>query len=282
MFLIKPFAYLLSITSPEIQIPRETGEGDIYFAWEVKKDKPKKEINIIEKEATSTTTPMLVTSLRHIAFLKKIKFTSPSTTPKYVISSDTQRTQLQTRGAYDDIIFVRKANLLFNYDGGTNPELKVVGMWISDLGAQVGSGKSRLTKLDFQVSSHPSECSLIGTNGDNVYTTFSSIPLWNLKKFFFNAWEYDWGSSSKPLGAVQYAGIPLNFSGSRQFTDEWYVFDPQLTQDVTFALPMTFLFNNTGGTKIYPQSSNNPDGTINNCGNATQIKAELEFTKGWY
>ena len=110
--------------------------------------------------------------------------------------------------------------------------------------------------------------------------------IWQSRKYFFNAWEYDWGSSDKPLGSAQYAGKSVNFSGRRQFTDEWYIFDPQIVQDNTYAVPLTYLYNNIG-SPAYPTPSNNPDGTTNDCASWTpsstlSIKAELQFTRGWY
>ena len=184
-----------SITSPEIQIPRETGEGDIYFAWEVKKDKPKKEINIIEREAMSTTTPVMMTSLRHIAFLKSPKVTNSPNEPKFIVGKDTNKNQLQTRGAYDNSVWVRKANLLFNYDGGTNSELRVNAAWIANNGSALGW--ARPNKPEFEVGSHSQTCALIGTNGDNQFMQYDLSFIWQSRKYFFNAWEYDWGSSDR-------------------------------------------------------------------------------------
>lgn len=110
--------------------------------------------------------------------------------------------------------------------------------------------------------------------------------IWQSRKYFFNAWEYDWGSSKKTLGKAESVGQTLNFSGNRQFTDEWYIFDPQIVQDNTYAVPLTYLYNNIG-SPAYPTPSNNPNGTTNDCASwspfsTLSIKAELQFTRGWY
>jgi hypothetical protein len=272
-----------SIVSPELQIYRETGEGDIYFAWDVKKDKPKKEINIVEKEAMATTTPVMMTSLQHVAFLKASKITE-NDNPKFTTIPSDNRDRLQTRGAWDDWVYIRKANLLFNYDGGTNSELRVTAAFIANNGSAVGW--SRPDKPEFEVASVGATCVANGTNGDNWLLRFSTSPSWNSRTYFFNAYEYDWGSSDKPLGKASFAGQNAFFSGRRQFTDEWYIFDPQKVQGSSTAIPLSSMFSSPGSPFFSP-SDINPDGTTNNCASSNAfftatIKAELQFTRGWY
>ena len=277
-----------SIVSPEIQIYRETGEGDIYFAWDVKKDKPKKEINIVEKEAMATTVPVIATSLRHVAFLKpyKLKENQPNITWKFR-KSETK--PLSTRGAYDAHVYIRRANLLYNYDGGTSSELWFTGSFISDNGSEfnwVRLGGS----TTWQASDHNQTCNLMGTNDDNRYTTFNhngnNANFWVDKKYFVNAYERDWGSSNKPLGTAVYAGRTATYEGRRKYTDEWYLFHPARQQSHVDGVPMSFLFNNIG-SPAYPTPDPDPNAPNNDCASTSPyknsgLKIDLEFTRGWY
>ncbi len=276
------------ILSPEIQIYEEIGEGDIYFAWDLKDGQETKEIFINEKESKQTTVPVVVTSLLHIDFLKPFQLKEHKAGETYSFQM-ADKNKLQSRANWDESVWVRRGNLLYNYDGGTNSELYVTGAFIQNDG-QWGNW-SRIGQECFYASDHEQTCNLIGTDKDNLYTNFNpngnDPNFWTKQKYFFNAWEYDWGSSNKSLGEASHAGRKAFFKGCRKFTEEWYIYHPGRVQTEIDALPMTFLFNNTGAAAFPlpdpdPNSPSNNDCHPNSSSKNLGIKADLAFTRGWF
>ena len=145
-----------ALLSPEIQIYKEIGEGDLYFAWDLRRGKDLSEVFVNEKEAMQLKAPFVVTSLSHVAFLKPYTLKERKAKEAFRFSAPSNKPKLVERANYDESVWVRQDNILYNYDGGTNAELYVTGAWIADDGNSNGWSRGVSTP-QFQASDRNSE-----------------------------------------------------------------------------------------------------------------------------
>jgi hypothetical protein len=274
------------VLSPEIQSPQqETGQGDVYFAWY-----GQGQVIVNEGESQNMSVPVVMTSLADVTPYPEPTTDEPSSTPvpKWSRSSRSGSSAIGTRGGVvnPQAIFIPKSKLNYNYDGGSDPDLYFVGCFIANDGQS--SNYSRRGEYKIELSDVQEECTWQFNNADNMFTSSSWATEGSLynqsflrdKKYFFNAWERDWGSNNKPLGFARYAGLSYEFEGVRKFTDEWYMYEPNKNITVEYALPIDDMINEPG-TPFFPL----PDldlfpGSNNPCTQTFGVKAEFSFSRG--
>jgi hypothetical protein len=250
-----------------------------------------------------TTVPVVMTSLRDVTQYPQPSNPTNPTNQQPTAEAGTNWTYLprgglnwlgsgvSTLGTRSEVlakhaVIIQKSIVNYNYDGGSDAELYFVGCLISDNG-QVLAG-SRKFDLQFNLRTVKQECAWIDNDGDATFSFWDwqtesdgVSNFWRDKKYFFNAWERDWGSYCKPLGVAKHAGTQFNMEGARKFTDEWYMYRPDRELFIQDAVPMEFMFNNPGDPRFPipdadPLETGSPAPGCETFG----VKAQFKFARG--
>lgn len=228
--------------SPAIEIrdDMENDNHDIIFAWEIQSDGSLVEVQIGEKDALNTTTPVLATTLKTMAELG-------GGTARVVNSRPTESDRpngnaLETRATTTCNIYGVQMNVHYENHSGCN-EIYASGHQYFE---EPSSGRPSISGL----AGRPVANNSRDNNFFVAYVTYGNTGVANLltrigalvinektiinygnptfiHRAYYNTFERDWYAREKALGTYRFPNNQLfGIRGRRVYQEEWFTFNP--------------------------------------------------------
>ena len=220
----------------EIRDDMENDNHDIIFAWEVRYDGSLVEVQIGEKDALNTTTPVLATTLKTVAELNELNTNIVNSRP-----TETDRPNgLETRATTDCNTRSFQMNVHYENRSGCNEIYGAGHQYFegSFPGSPAIKGLAGRPTANDDVHNNFCLSKVLygqtgpGQNGQGLIVLSEKTllnyvnPTW-IHIAFYNTFERDWYARSKPLGTYRFPNNQLfAIRGRRIYQEEWLAFNP--------------------------------------------------------
>ncbi len=236
------------VIGPELQIydDFENDNHDVIFAWEILADGTTREINLGEKDAKMTYTPII------IAAIQTVKELNPTDYTKLPVQKNDLKVPLNPN--FDPL--TEAVNRVITTTQGIGPryerwinnysEVHAAGVqWLQSAGTGFAIGNDpgtgvtnnwRLGRIHKNLSGEyrnsapaPYQCENqfynIASSANTFEITGSGLRFKH--KVYCNVYEYDWFCTLKGLGSVKFGTDgSTTLEGRRNYQEEWYMFNP--------------------------------------------------------